>query len=48
MALKKGVMRFEKKNKKRVEEGAGSDKSRGMDSGKKGETEQMWDHILGT
>ncbi len=48
MALKKGVMRFEKKNKKRVEEGSGSDKSRGMDSGKKGETEQMWDHILGT
>lgn len=47
-ALKKGVMRFEKKNKKRAEEGSSSDKSRGVESGKKGETEQMWDHILGT
>lgn len=46
-ALKKGVTRFEKKNKKRAEDG-GSDKNRSSDAGKKGETEQMWEHILGS
>ena len=48
MALKKGVTRFEKKNKKRADESSGSEKARGLDGGKKGETEQMWEHILGT
>ena len=43
-SLKKGVARFEKKNKKKGEDNS-SDKGRG-EQGKKGETEHMWEHIL--
>ena len=45
MALRKGVSKCEKKNKKRVDKGEPStDKDRtASDSGKRGETEQMWD-----
>ena len=45
VALKKGVTRFEKKNKKRTEESSSSS-STSLDTGKKGESEQMWEHIL--
>jgi len=40
------VTRFDKKNKNRAEESSGSDKHRGLDSNKKGESEQMWENIL--
>jgi hypothetical protein len=52
MALKKGVTRFEKKNKKRAEESSSARSNErggganGMDASRKGETEQMWEHIL--
>ena len=45
MALKKGVLKFEKRSKKRTEEGSSSS-DRALDSGKKGDTEQMWEYIL--
>ena len=48
MALRKGVSKCEKKNKKRVDKGEPStDKDQtASDAGKRGETEQMWEYIL--
>jgi len=45
VALKKGVTRFEKMNKKRTEKSSSSG-STSLDTTKKGDTEQMWEHIL--
>ena len=45
-ALKKGVTRFEKKHKKRSEDGSNASPKGRPDVGKKGDTEQMWEYIL--